>query len=106
MIRLTVAVVKFANCNNAIPFSIRDQLIRSASSIGANVSEAGAASSKRDYLKFFEIALKSGHETRYWLRVVTEIDESIQVKEITEEVDGVTRVIASSVLTMKGKNKV
>jgi four helix bundle protein len=46
-------------------WSISDQLIRSATSIGANVIEARALSSKLDYLKFFQIALKSTNETKY-----------------------------------------
>ena len=42
-----------------------DQLLRSATSIGANVVEAKSASSKRDFIKFYEIALKSANETKY-----------------------------------------
>ena len=43
---------------------IVDQLIRSATSVGANVVEAKASSSRRYYTHFFEIALKSCNETR------------------------------------------
>jgi len=42
-----------------------DQLLRSATSIGANVMEAKSASSKRDFIKFYEIALKSANEIKY-----------------------------------------
>ncbi|MEK9148566.1 MAG: four helix bundle protein, partial [Candidatus Desantisbacteria bacterium] len=45
-------------------WTLADQLIRSATSIGANVTEAKASSSKLDYLKFFQIALKSANETK------------------------------------------
>jgi four helix bundle protein len=44
-------------------WSVSDQLLRSATSIGANIVEAKSASSKRDYIKYFEIALKSANET-------------------------------------------
>jgi len=54
---------------------IIDQLIRSATSIGANVVEAKSSSSRRDYIKFFEIALKSANETKYWLILVRELVE-------------------------------
>jgi len=46
---------------------IGTQLLRSATSIGANVIEANAASSKRDYTDFFNYALKSANETKFWL---------------------------------------
>ena len=49
-----------------IHFSIFDQLLRSATSIGANVVEGGSGSTKRDFINFFHIALKSANETKYW----------------------------------------
>jgi four helix bundle protein len=50
--------------------SIFDQLIRSATSIGANVVEGNAGSSKKDFANFFKIALKSANETKYWLCLI------------------------------------
>ena len=44
-------------------WSVSDQLMRSATSVGANIVEAKAASSKKDYIRYFEIALKSANET-------------------------------------------
>jgi four helix bundle protein len=58
--------------NRGVSWAIIDQLIRSATSIGANVVEARASSSKKDYIKFFEIALKSANETLYWLILLKE----------------------------------
>jgi len=46
---------------------ISKQLLRSATSIGANVVEAKGASSKRDFTNFFTYALKSANESLYWL---------------------------------------
>ena len=48
-------------------WSISDQLVRSATSIGANIIEGKSASSKRDFIRYHEIALKSANETKYWL---------------------------------------
>ena len=48
-------------------FSITNQLLRSATSIGANIIEAKSASSKKDFINFYQIALKSANETKYWL---------------------------------------
>lgn len=44
-----------------------NQLIRSATSVGANLFEARASSSRLEFKKFYEIALKSANETKYWL---------------------------------------
>jgi four helix bundle protein len=44
-----------------------DQLLRSATSIGANIYEAKSASARKDFIRFYEIALKSANETTYWL---------------------------------------
>ena len=50
--------------------SLFDQLVRSATSIGANIIEGKAGSSKRDWQKFYVIALKSANETKYWLCLI------------------------------------
>jgi four helix bundle protein len=86
-------------------WSIADQLIRSATSIGANVIEARASSSKLDYLKFFQIALKSANETKYWLILVLESAPNLKnkVKLLLKETDEVSNIIAAGILTMKGK---
>jgi len=84
---------------------IIDQLIRSATSIGANVIEAKSSSSKRDYLRFFEIALKSANETKYWLILVKESQPEfkLETEELLKEVDEISRIIGASILTLKGK---
>lgn len=51
-------------------FDISRQLLRSGTSIGANVEEAIAAYSKRDFLHKMSIASKEGRETSYWLRLI------------------------------------
>ena len=49
---------------------IGKQVVRSATSIGANVEEADAAESKRDFVHKMSIAHKEARETRYWLRII------------------------------------
>ena len=49
---------------------ISKQLLRSATSIGANIVEAQASSSKRDFTKFFNYSLKSANESVYWLNLL------------------------------------
>jgi len=50
--------------------TLSNQLIRSGTSIGANVEESQAAQSKADFVHKLEIALKEARETRYWLRLL------------------------------------
>ncbi|MEW6162901.1 MAG: four helix bundle protein [Nitrospirota bacterium] len=52
--------------NNRAEVIIGDQLLRSATSIGANIIEAQAASSRRDFRNFLNHALKSANETKFW----------------------------------------
>ncbi len=84
---------------------IIDQLIRASTSIGANVVEAKSSSSKRDYLHFFEIALKSANETKYWLIIIREsvLEYKEESSKFLEEVDEISKIIGASVLTLKGK---
>ena len=50
------------------------QILRSGTSIGANISEALAAESKDDFIHKFHISLKEGNETKYWLTLLFRCD--------------------------------
>lgn len=83
---------------------IADQLIRAATSIGANITEAKSSSSRKDYIKFFQIALKSANETDYWLILVKElVADKETINKLAGELNEISRIIASSLLTLKGK---
>jgi four helix bundle protein len=55
---------------SSVPSHISRQLLRSGTSIGANLEEAKAAQSRRDLISRFSIALKEARETKYWLRLI------------------------------------
>jgi len=81
-----------------------DQLLRSATSIRANVMEAKSASSKRDFIKFYEISLKSSNETKYWLCLIRDaLNIEKKTKELLNEANEISKIIASSIITMKSK---
>jgi len=84
---------------------IEDQLLRCATSIGANLVEAKSSSSKRDFIKFYEIALKSTNETIYWLMLLedSKLEKVDKVEPLLSEAKEIGKMIASSLLTMKGK---
>lgn len=109
LIKFSIDILKFCEeiRKERVLWSVADQLSRSATSIGANIIEAKSSSSRRDYLKFFEIALKSANETKYWLIVISEFKSQFKnrMDEIFKEVEEISKIIGSSVLTLKGKNK-
>jgi len=82
---------------------IADQLIRSITSIGANIVEAKSSSSKREFVNYFQISLKSANETKYWLALLKEVYKDPKIDLFVRETDELSRIIGSSILTMKGK---
>ena len=106
----SLSIIAFVNelPNKRGFWAIGDQLLRSATSIGANMVEAKAASSKRDFIKFYEIALKSGNETRYWICLLRDSYPQIKPECLTllKEAEEICNMLGSSVLTMKGKRKI
>jgi four helix bundle protein len=84
--------------------SLFDQLVRSATSIGANVVEGKAGSSRKDWRNFFVIALKSANETKYWLCLIRDTMEVSKSKteELIKEADEISKIIASIILNKNG----
>jgi len=80
--------------------SLFDQLIRSATSIGANVVEGKAGSSKKDWKKFLIIALKSANETKYWLCLIRDTLETDKTKigELLKEAEEISNIIARIII--------
>jgi len=70
-----VRVVKFCNrlfAESRFNYPIIQQLLKSGTSIGANIEEANAAQSKKDFLAKMYISFKEARETNYWLRLIEE----------------------------------
>lgn len=96
--------------NQKIYWTINDQLIRSATSIGANLIEAKSSSSKKDFINFYSIALKSSNETLYWLCLLRDsnldtIDTRL-IKILIGEVQQISKMIGKSIVTLKQKNNI
>jgi four helix bundle protein len=89
-------------------YSISDQLLRSATSIGANIVEAKSSSSKRDFIKFYEIALKSSNEVKYWLCLIRDSNlemDRAKIQPLLNEVIEISNMIGAAILTLKGKRR-
>jgi four helix bundle protein len=82
-------------------FVLSKQVLRSGTSIGANVEEATAAFSKKDFTAKMSIASKEARETRYWLRLIdksqiVKIDVELYLKEIEEIIKILTAIVKTS----------
>ncbi len=102
--------LKIIELTNVLPnkrssWVIGDQLLRSATSVGANVVEARASSSRREFKKFFEIALKSSNESVYWLNLLKDakLAPVSKVTPIIAEAEELGRILGKSVITLKAK---
>ncbi len=96
-------VVKFLLSLNykTFPLELRSQLIRSGTSIGANVEEADDSSSRRDFAHKIRIARSEAKETKYWLRIIREgklLSSDPQMKTLEyllNEVDQLIRITSA-----------
>jgi four helix bundle protein len=81
------------------PFSISRQLLRSGTSIGANLEEARSASSRRDLAARFEVALREARETHYWLRLIaaTSLAPADLLAPLTREANELISILHTSV---------
>ncbi len=86
---------------NSKEFILSKQLLRSGTSIGANVQEASAGQSKRDFITKMAIASKEARETRYWLRLLKEtktgnIDYSTYLEKIEIIIKILTKIVKTA----------
>lgn len=104
----SIAIIKFIEFlpNKKSFFIISDQLLRCATSIGANVIEAKSSSSRKDFIRFYEIALKSANETKYWLCLLKDAFENTNkeiIDNLINETNEISKMLASSIITLKNK---
>ncbi len=82
-------------------FVLSKQLLRSGTSIGANVTEASAAQTKKDFIAKMSISSKEARETKYWLMLIkesriVEIDVSDYLSQIDDLINILTRIVKTS----------
>ena len=81
------------------------QLLRSGTSIGANVEEAQAGQSKLDFISKNAIALKEARETIYWLKLLSasKIVPNERLVDIQKEAEEVSKILGAIIVTAKNK---
>lgn len=105
--RFSLSIIELTNVlpNKRSAWVIADQLIRSATSIGANIIEAKASSSRLEFKKFYEISLKSANETEYWLNLLkdSKLANAKDIDILLDEVIQLSKMLGSSVIKLKQK---
>ena len=82
---------------------LTNQLIRSGTSIGANIFESKYAQSKSDFVSKMQIALKECYESEYWLELLnrTSLIDDEQFRKLRADCGSIRRMLISSINTVK-----
>ncbi len=92
--------------DNKVNYAIPNQILRSGTSIGANVNESVFAQSKKDFINKMHIALKEANETKYWLRLLYEsgyINDK-QFESMTDDLKNIIGTLVNIIKTAKNNN--
>jgi four helix bundle protein len=84
-------------------FIIANQLLKSGTSIGANIKEAQNAESKSDFIHKFKISAKEIEETIYWLELCKFSEGYPNVERLIEQVNTISRIVNKIIITSKQK---
>jgi four helix bundle protein len=84
-------------------FVLSKQILRSGTSIGANIHEAVASESKKDFVHKLGIAVKEARETSYWLNLLKDSDyiTSDEFNRLNNSCDEIVRILNSIIITTK-----
>ena len=93
--------------NPGICRTLGKQLLRSGTSVGANVREAQSAESNADFIHKLQISLKECRETQYWLEILIE-SETVELKKfdnLLQEANEIGKILVTSTTKLKQKGK-
>jgi len=87
-------------------FILSKQLLRSGTSIGANIEEAIGGQSKKDFFAKLTIAYKEARETHYWIRLMsdTEYLDKETARDLINDIEELLRIIGSIQKTIRNSN--
>ena len=93
--------LRLKSCPNAWP--VAAQLLKAGTGVGANLEEAKAASSKREFIRYVEIALREVRESVYWLRlcVALQLGPAAEIDNLRHEGEQIARILAAIALKAK-----
>jgi len=90
-------------CTEKKEFVLSKQLLRSGTSIGANIEEAIGGQSKKDFFAKLTISYKEARETHYWIRLLTDTDyiNKEQSESLLNDADELLKIIGSIQRTIR-----
>ena len=103
---LALKIVKlYLSLKNQNEFELSRQILKSGTSIAANIEEAAGGQSERDFLEKIGIAYRECRETMFWLKLLrdSELMDSIEANELMIDLDELLRIIGSIKKTMTQK---
>jgi four helix bundle protein len=98
-------IVKFTELlESKRKFAIANQIIRSGTSIGANIREAQNAESKNDFIHKVKIAAKEADETEYWLEICNQSENYPRSEELLQQILSIKKVLSKIIATSKASS--
>lgn len=93
-------------CKEKKEYHLSTQVLRSGTSIGANIEEGQSGQSKRDFIAKYQIAYKEARETHYWLRLLkdSELLEERLANSLLNDCEEVIRLLVSILKSSKEEN--
>ena len=90
-------------CDNKKEYTLSKQLLRSGTSIGANIEEAIGGQSKKDFYAKLTISYKEARETHYWIRLLTDTNylEKTESESLLKDVEELLKIIGSIQKTIR-----
>lgn len=86
-------------------YVIPNQLLKSGTSIGANVKEAQNAESKADFIHKLKIALKEAEETEYWLQLCLSAKQYPNPENLLDKIKSLLKILTKIINTSKNNNR-
>lgn len=86
-------------------FVLARQLLKSGTSVGANIREAQNSESNADFIHKFKIAAKDADDTEYWLELCSKSESYQEPGELMNQIISIKKLLNAIITTMKNKNK-
>lgn len=103
-LRFALDIIKYSEkLQEEKKFVVANQLLKSGTSIGANIREAQNAESKVDFVHKFKIAAKEVEETFYWLELCALSENYPPIDDLKDQLDNIARVVNKIIITSKVK---
>ena len=101
-IAFSLTIIKYCDkLNKEKKFIVASQLLRSATSIGANVFEAQSAESRADFIHKMKLAAKEAQETLYWLILCKESEGYVFNEEYMKELETINKILSKIITSAK-----